>query len=107
MSFLQYRERIYEDEVKTDSGRSSSAIRRTRLVNGRAVSVLGQARLFAELDWSSSSNDRAESVLGPARPFTELDWSSSANDRAESVLGPTRRTAELNPQLFQLGERPS
>ncbi|KAF2558638.1 hypothetical protein F2Q68_00016127 [Brassica cretica] len=75
MSFLQYRERSYEDEVKMDSGRSSSAIRRTRLANGRAVSVLGQAR--------------------------------SANGRAESVLGPTRRTAELNPRLFQLGERPS
>ncbi|KAF2557283.1 hypothetical protein F2Q68_00015182 [Brassica cretica] len=43
--------------------------------NGRAESVLGPARPFAELDWSSTVNGRVESVSGPARPFAELDWS--------------------------------
>ncbi|KAF3605369.1 hypothetical protein DY000_02047915 [Brassica cretica] len=43
--------------------------------NGPAESVLGPARPFAELDWSSTVNGRVESVSGPARPFAELDWS--------------------------------
>ncbi|KAF2538165.1 hypothetical protein F2Q70_00004549 [Brassica cretica] len=43
MNSMQSRERSYEDEVKTDSGRPSS-------VNGRAESAFDPARPFTELD---------------------------------------------------------
>ena len=90
---MQFRERSYEDEAKTGFGWSSSAVRRTGLVQlGERPSWirLGSNSAFCRTElvqlgkrpswirgWSqsSSANGRAESVLSPARSFAELDWS--------------------------------
>ncbi|KAL0749682.1 hypothetical protein Bca101_031685 [Brassica carinata] len=81
MSSMQSRERNYEDEVKMDSGRSSSTVRRTGLVQ------LGERPSRICLGSSSVVCQTGLVQLG---------------DRAESVLGPARRTAELNPSWVQL-----
>ncbi|KAF3591649.1 hypothetical protein DY000_02021867 [Brassica cretica] len=71
MSLMQSRERSYEDEVKMDSGRSSSAVRRTGL--------LGRSPNWT---WTSSANGRAESAFDPAQRTAELN---STEDLACSI----------------------
>ncbi|KAF3552395.1 hypothetical protein DY000_02006618 [Brassica cretica] len=74
------------------AGRPSWINHRFSLAVRRAGPTTDSARLFAELDQSSSENGRA----GPVQFGEWPSWTS-----------PVRRTAELDQPLIQFGERPS